>query len=155
MTKALLQVTDLKKHYPVRAGVLRRQVGTVHSVDGVSFSLGAGETLGLVGESGCSKSTLGRAVLQLRPALSGRVVFDSEDLTSMRGEALRKMRRRVRAAIADRAALGLPFPHPLPPRGPEMRERGAGTTSGQPAPVRRLPSPADVNKDKRKRKRRE
>jgi len=114
-----------------------------------------GETLGLVGESGCGKSTLGRAVLQLRPALSGRVVFDSEDLTSMRGEALRKMRRRVRAAIADRAALGLPFPHPLPPRGPEMRERGAGTTSGRPAPVRRLPSPADVNKDKRKRKRRE
>jgi len=102
-----------------------------------------GETLGLVGESGCGKSTLGRAVLQLRPAVSGRVVFDSEDLTSMRGEALRKMRRRVRTAIADRAALGLPFPHPLPPRRPALQRRGAGTSrTGAPA-VRRLPSSID------------
>src|SRR5262249_12652866 len=61
----LLEVTDLVKHYPVRAGVLRRSVGTVHAVDGVSFGLSKGETLGLVGESGCGKSTVARSVLRL------------------------------------------------------------------------------------------
>ena len=63
--RPLLEVTDLVKHYPVRAGVLRRRVGTVHAVDGVSFSVGAGEPLGLVGESGCGKSTVARSVLRL------------------------------------------------------------------------------------------
>lgn len=72
MTEALLEVTDLKKHYPVRAGVLRRQVGTVHAVDGVSFALGTGETLGLVGESGCGKSTVARSVLRLVEPTSAR-----------------------------------------------------------------------------------
>ena len=61
-TRAVLEVNDLIKHYPVRAGVLRRRVGTVHAVDGVSFALGVGETLGLVGESGCGKSTVARSV---------------------------------------------------------------------------------------------
>ena len=64
-TGPLLEVKDLVKHYAVRGGVLRRQVGTVHAVDGVSFSLGVGETLGLVGESGCGKSTVARTVLRL------------------------------------------------------------------------------------------
>src|ERR1700742_943973 len=63
-TRPLLEVTDLVKHYPVRAGVLRRRVGTVHAVDGVSFSVGVGETLGMVGESGCGKSTVARSVLR-------------------------------------------------------------------------------------------
>jgi peptide/nickel transport system ATP-binding protein len=74
---------------------------TVHAVSGVSFDIARGETLGLVGESGCGKSTLGRAVLQLRRAVSGRVLFDGDDLTAMHGEALRKIRRRVQLIFQD------------------------------------------------------
>src|ERR1700760_758651 len=74
---------------------------TIHAVSDVSLQVARGETLGLVGESGCGKSTLGRAVLQLRPAESGHVVFDGQDLTAMRGEALRKMRRRVQLIFQD------------------------------------------------------
>ena len=74
---------------------------TIHAVSDVSLQIARGETLGLVGESGCGKSTLGRAVLQLRPAVSGRVLFDGEDLTALRGEALRRMRRRVQLIFQD------------------------------------------------------
>ncbi|QPF86668.1 ATP-binding cassette domain-containing protein [Bradyrhizobium genosp. L] len=74
---------------------------TVHAVSGVSLEIARGETLGLVGESGCGKSTLGRAVLQLRPAVSGKVLFDGNDLTTMQGEALRRMRRRVQLIFQD------------------------------------------------------
>ena len=77
-TTPLLEVTDLVKHYPVRAGVLRRRVGTVHAVDGVSFSLGKGETLGLVGESGCGKSTVARSVLRLVEPTSGEIRIDGQ-----------------------------------------------------------------------------
>jgi peptide/nickel transport system ATP-binding protein len=74
---------------------------TVHAVSGVSLQIARGETLGLVGESGCGKSTLGRAVLQLRRAVSGRVLFDGQDLTVMQGDALRRMRRRVQLIFQD------------------------------------------------------
>ena len=74
---------------------------TIHAVSGVSLEIARGETLGLVGESGCGKSTLGRAVLQLRRAVSGRVLFDGNDLTAMGGEALRKMRQRVQLIFQD------------------------------------------------------
>jgi peptide/nickel transport system ATP-binding protein len=74
---------------------------TVHAVSGVSLDIARGETLGLVGESGCGKSTLGRAVLQLRPAVSGKVLFDGNDLTAMQGDPLRKMRRRVQLIFQD------------------------------------------------------
>jgi peptide/nickel transport system ATP-binding protein len=93
-TSPLLEVQNLVVEYAVGNKI-------VHAVSDVSLEIARGETLGLVGESGCGKSTLGRAVLQLRPAQSGKVLFDGEDLTSMRGEALRKMRRRVQLIFQD------------------------------------------------------
>src|SRR3979490_2047200 len=74
---------------------------TIHAVSDVSLQVARGETLGLVGESGCGKSTLGRAVLQLRQAVSGRVLFDNQDLTAMQGDALRRMRQRVQLIFQD------------------------------------------------------
>jgi peptide/nickel transport system ATP-binding protein len=90
----LLKVENLVVEYPVGTK-------TIHAVSGVSLEVGRGETLGLVGESGCGKSTLGRAVLQLRRAVSGRVLFDGQDLTVMQGDALRKMRQRVQLIFQD------------------------------------------------------
>jgi len=93
----LLAVDDLVVEYPVGARI-------VHAVSGVSLQIARGETLGLVGESGCGKSTLGRAVLQLRRPTSGRVLFDGHDLTTMQGDALRLMRRRVQLIFQDAIA---------------------------------------------------
>jgi peptide/nickel transport system ATP-binding protein len=90
----LLDVQNLVVEYAVGGR-------TVHAVTDVSLQVARGETLGLVGESGCGKSTLGRAVLQLRQAVSGRVLFDGQDLTAMQGEALRRMRRRVQLIFQD------------------------------------------------------
>ena len=80
----LVEVSNLVKYFPVTAGVLRRKVGDVKAVDDVSFTIKRGETLGLVGESGCGKTTTGRCVLQLYPATSGRVLFDGTDLGGSR-----------------------------------------------------------------------
>jgi peptide/nickel transport system ATP-binding protein len=91
---ALLRVDDLVVEYPVGQKV-------VHAVSGVSLQIARGETLGLVGESGCGTSTLGRAVLQLRRPTAGRVLFDGNDLTTMHGDALRQMRRRVQLIFQD------------------------------------------------------
>ena len=97
----LLDVRDLVKHYPVTAGVLRRKVGDVKAVDGVSFAIEPGETLGLVGESGCGKTTTGRCILQLQAITSGHVTFRGRDLTRMKGEALRRMRRHMQLIFQD------------------------------------------------------
>jgi peptide/nickel transport system ATP-binding protein len=98
---SLLDIFDLKVHFATKRRLFKRSRDPVRAVDGVSFSLGASETLSIVGESGCGKSTLGRAVLQLRRAVSGRVLFDGEDLTTMEGESLRKIRRRVQLIFQD------------------------------------------------------
>jgi oligopeptide transport system ATP-binding protein len=97
----LVQVEDLAMHFPVYKGVLRRQVGTIKAVDGVSFDIRRGETLGLVGESGCGKSTTGRVVLRLYDATAGRILFDGEDITALRGEALRRTRPRLQMIFQD------------------------------------------------------
>src|SRR3954447_15500179 len=79
----VLEVTGLKKHFPIRKGPLRRIAGQVLAVDGVSFSIRAGETLGLVGESGCGKSTVGRAILRLIPPTAGRIALNGTDITPL------------------------------------------------------------------------
>jgi len=97
----LLEVTDLVKHYAVRGGVLRRRIGTVHAVDGVSFSLSTGETLGLVGESGCGKSTVARSVLRLIEPSSGAIRLDGTDITRLGKTALRPHRRSMQIVFQD------------------------------------------------------
>jgi len=97
----LLKVVDLVKYFPINRGLLRRQVGAVHAVDGVSFNIYRGETLGLVGESGCGKSTTGRAILQLHKPTSGQVFLDNVDLVALKGEALRQMRRKMQMIFQD------------------------------------------------------
>ena len=97
----LLDVRDLKKHFPVRGGLLRRVVAQVKAVDGVSFTLGRSRTLGLVGESGCGKSTLGRAILQLQKPTGGQVLLDGEDLTAAPPARLHQMRRQMQIIFQD------------------------------------------------------
>ncbi|MEJ2133566.1 MAG: ABC transporter ATP-binding protein, partial [Gammaproteobacteria bacterium] len=81
---ALLEVRALTKHFPIRGGVFLRRIGEVHAVDDVSLSVDRGETLGLVGESGCGKSTVGKTLLKLIPASAGQVQFDGRDVLSLR-----------------------------------------------------------------------
>jgi len=97
----LLRVEDLKMHFPIYRGVFQRQVGAVHAVDGVSFDVCRGETLGLVGESGCGKSTTGRTILQLYKPTAGKVHFDGVDLVALKGEELRVMRRKMQMIFQD------------------------------------------------------
>jgi peptide/nickel transport system ATP-binding protein len=98
----LLEVNDLKVHFPIRKGVLiDRTVGYVYAVDGVSLAVRRGETYGLVGESGCGKSTLGRGILRLTEPTGGEVVFDGENIAPLKGEALRKVRRRMQMVFQD------------------------------------------------------
>ena len=97
----LLHVDDLMMHFPIYRGVIQRQVGAVRAVDGVSFDIKRGETLGLVGESGCGKSTTGRTILQLYRPTAGAVTFEGVDLVHLKGEDLRKMRRKMQMIFQD------------------------------------------------------
>ncbi|MGB9640357.1 MAG: ABC transporter ATP-binding protein [Anaerolineales bacterium] len=97
----LLEVKDLKMYFPIYRGVFQRKVGDVRAVDGISFEVFKGETLGLVGESGCGKSTTARAILQLYRPTSGSVFFEDTDLVKLRGEPLRRMRRKMQMIFQD------------------------------------------------------
>ena len=99
--KPLVKVRDLKMHFPIYGGLLRRQVGAVKAVDGVSFEIYEGETLGIVGESGCGKSTLGRAVLRLYEPTAGAVEIDGEDVLAMAQEKLRRKRPTMQMVFQD------------------------------------------------------
>lgn len=99
--RPLVQVEDLKQHFPITRGLLRRQVGAVKAVDGVSFDIRRGETLGMVGESGCGKSTTGRAILRLNRPTEGRVYLDGIDLVDLKGKQLREIRRRMQMIFQD------------------------------------------------------
>jgi oligopeptide/dipeptide ABC transporter ATP-binding protein len=97
----LLQVTSLKKYFPIWGGLFRRQVAKVRAVDDVTLSIRRGEVFGLVGESGCGKTTLGRSILRLTEPTAGRVVFDGIDVTALGKEPMRRMRRRMQIVFQD------------------------------------------------------
>lgn len=99
--EVLLEVRDLKKHFPITGGLLSRTIGYVHAVDGVSFDVKKGETLGLVGESGCGKTTTGRAVLRLIEPTSGSVKFQGQDILKLNKRELRKLRREMQIIFQD------------------------------------------------------
>jgi ABC-type oligopeptide transport system ATPase subunit len=101
LERPLLEVVDLKMHFPVRRGLLQRKVGTVKAVDGVSFHLRKGETLGLVGESGCGKTTVGRTILRLLEPTGGSVLFDGRDVLAMPSADMRQARRRMQIIFQD------------------------------------------------------
>ena len=101
MTAPLLDVQDLQTHFPIRKGLLRKTVGAVRAVDGVSFAIPKGTTLGLVGESGCGKTTAGRSILRLVEPTGGSVRFSGEDVRGLSGRQLRNLRRRMQIVFQD------------------------------------------------------
>jgi len=98
---SLVEVNNLKVHFPIRAGVLQRQVGAVRAVDGVSLTINEGECLGLVGESGCGKTTLGRTILKLIEPTAGSIQFDGRDVTKLAGANLKPFRRKAQMMFQD------------------------------------------------------
>jgi oligopeptide transport system ATP-binding protein len=121
----LVQVHDLRTYFPIRRGVFSRTVGWVKAVDGVSFDIHSGKTLGLVGESGCGKTTVGRSILRLIPPTSGSVRYDGQDFLAYRGQSLRRMRRRMQIIFQD----------PVSSLNPRMR---VGNIIGEPIEVHKI-----------------
>jgi oligopeptide/dipeptide ABC transporter ATP-binding protein len=130
---SVLEVRHLKKHFPVRKGLLQRVSGTVFAVDGVSFSIQGGETLGLVGESGCGKSTVGRTVLRLIEPTDGSIRIDGHDITHLGKAELRPYRRQMQIIFQD----------PFSSLDPRM---SAGDIVAEPMRVHRIARGADVKK---------
>jgi oligopeptide/dipeptide ABC transporter ATP-binding protein len=97
----ILRIEDLYKHFPIRSGLFRREVGKVHAVDGVDLNLVAGETLGLVGESGCGKSTLARTIIKLLEPTSGRIIFNGREITDFSRRQMREVRRELQIVFQD------------------------------------------------------
>lgn len=129
----LLRVENLVKHFPIMQGIIfQRQIGAVHAVDGVSFDVKKGETLGLVGESGCGKSTTGRTILQLYRPTSGSVYFDGVDLVALKGEELRRMRRQMQMIFQD----------PYASLNPRMT---VGEIIGEPLIIHKVGEPKQIN----------
>jgi len=129
----VVAVKDLKKHFPVRKGLLRRTVGQVYAVDGISFQIGEAETLGLVGESGCGKSTVARTVLRLLEPTAGEIRIDGKDITRLGKGALRPYRRQMQMVFQD----------PFSSLNPRM---SAGDIVGEPLLVHGLAHGKDKDK---------
>ena len=100
-TEVLVRVENLSMHFPVYKGILRRQVGVIKAVDGISFEIRRGGTLGLVGESGCGKTTAGRTILRLYDATGGRILFGGQDIAALSGGDLRRIRPRMQMIFQD------------------------------------------------------
>lgn len=101
MSEYILEVQDLKQHFPIRGGVLLREVARVHAVDGVSMRIRRGETVGIVGESGCGKSTLGRTVMKLYDPTAGKILFRGKDITRLSDREMRPLRRNMQMIFQD------------------------------------------------------
>jgi peptide/nickel transport system ATP-binding protein len=128
---AVLDIRDLKKHFPIHTGLLQRAGGTVFAVDGISFSIAQGETLGLVGESGCGKSTVGRTVLRLIEPTAGSIMIDGSDITHLSKNELRPYRRQMQIIFQD----------PFSSLDPRM---SAGDIVAEPMRVHRIAAGAEV-----------
>lgn len=107
--KTILEVNNLKQYYPIKGGFFRRTIGQVKAVDGISFKINEGETMGLVGESGCGKSSAGRIILRLQTPTDGTVLFDGEDITKIQGRKLREARQGFQMVFQDPYASLNPF----------------------------------------------
>jgi oligopeptide/dipeptide ABC transporter ATP-binding protein len=101
MSGNLLEVGALKKYFPIQAGLFKRTVGQIKAVDGVSLTLKRGETIGIVGESGCGKSTLGRTIMRIYDPTEGTIIFDGQDITKLKGKALRGIRKNLQMIFQD------------------------------------------------------
>ena len=136
--RPLVEIRGLVKHFPIRDGILQRTVGHVQAVDGVDLEIRRGETLGLVGESGCGKTTVGRLLLRLIEPTAGTILYDGTDITALKGSALKPFRRRLQIIFQD------PYSS-LDPRAPisdsigeGLRIHGLGTPTERRAKVRRM-----------------